>query len=262
VVDAGSTDASTEVARASGATVIEQPNIGYGAAANQGVKQAQTEVTLVLNPDIELIDSSIDTLTAEATRHPDRILVPLTLLPNGSRQEIAHHGPAGWSDLAIALGPPAALPSPLRTKVQPWRASTPTRVDWPVGACIAARTETLKQLGPFDPSIFLYAEDMDLGLRAREAGIETWFWPAARVLHHQSHTTKRAFGGEPYERLARQRHDIVERRLGPRAAARDDLLQALTFANRVALKRLLRQPADRERAQLAALRAGRGNATR
>jgi N-acetylglucosaminyl-diphospho-decaprenol L-rhamnosyltransferase len=262
VVDAGSTDESSDIARASGATVIEQDNIGYGAAANLGVNEAQTDVTIVLNPDIELIDSSIEDLAAEANRHPDRILVPLTLLPDGSRQDIAHHGPAGWSDLAIALGPPAALPSPLRTRIQPWRANAPTRVDWPVAACIAARTETLRQLGPFDPAIFLYSEDLDLGLRAREAGIETWFWPAARVVHHQSHTTERAFGGEPYERLARQRHDVVARRLGPRAAARDDLLQALTFANRMALKRLLRQPADRERAQLAALRATRSNTAR
>jgi hypothetical protein len=34
-------------------------------------------------------------------------------------------------------------------------------------------------------------------------------------------------------------------------------LQALTFANRVALKRLLGRPADREREQLAAVRRTR-----
>jgi GT2 family glycosyltransferase len=115
----------------------------------------------------------------------------------------------------------------------------------------------LRRLGPFDPEIFLYSEDMDLGLRARAAGLEIWFWPAARVIHHRSHATTRAFGGEPFARLARQRHDVVARRLGERAAARDDLLQALTFANRVALKRLLRRPADREREQLAAIRTVR-----
>ena len=80
------------------------------------------------------------------------------------------------------------------------------------------------------------------------------------MIHHQSHATTRAFGGEPYERLARQRHDVVARRLGERTAARDDLLQALTFANRVALKRLLRRPAGREREQLAAVRSLRGRA--
>jgi len=42
-----------------------------------------------------------------------------------------------------------------------------------------------------------------------------------------------------------------------RAAARDDALQALTFANRAALKRLLGRPAVREREQLAAVRRAR-----
>ena len=258
VVDAASTDDSVAVARAHGARVIEGDNAGYGAAANAGVAACDAAVAVVLNPDVELVDDSLDALAAAVT--PDRILVPLVLLPDGSRQDIAHNGPAGWSDLAIALGPPAALPEPLRTKVEPWRAHAPRKVDWPVGACIAGRTDTLRRLGPFDPAIFLYSEDLDLGLRAQAAGIETWFWPQARVIHHQSHATTRAFGGEPYERLARQRHDVVARRLGERTAARDDLLQALTFANRVALKRLLRRPAGREREQLAAVRSLRGRA--
>ena len=77
------------------------------------------------------------------------------------------------------------------------------------------------------------------------------------MVHHQSHATLKAFGGEPFERLARQRHDVVARRLGERAAARDDALQALTFANRAALKRLLGRPAVREREQLAAVRRAR-----
>ena len=258
VVDAASTDDSVAVARARGARVIEGDNAGYGAAANAGVAACDAAVAVVLNPDVELVDDSLDALAAAVT--PDRILVPLVLLPDGSRQDIAHNGPAGWSDLAIALGPPAALPEPLRTKVEPWRAHAPRKVDWPVGACIAGRTDTLRRLGPFDPAIFLYSEDLDLGLRAQAAGIETWFWPQARVIHHQSHATTRAFGGEPYERLARQRHDVVARRLGERTAARDDLLQALTFANRLALKRLLRRPAGREREQLAAVRSLRGRA--
>ena len=171
VVDAASTDDSVAVARAHGARVIEGDNAGYGAAANAGVAACDAAVAVVLNPDVELVDDSLDALAAAVT--PDRILVPLVLLPDGSRQDIAHNGPAGWSDLAIALGPPTALPEPLRTKVEPWRAHAPRKVDWPVGACIAGRTDTLRRLGPFDPAIFLYSEDLDLGLRAQAAGIET-----------------------------------------------------------------------------------------
>jgi N-acetylglucosaminyl-diphospho-decaprenol L-rhamnosyltransferase len=255
VVDSGSVDESAAVARDAGAEVLPLDNVGYGPAANAGVARCPAEVVVVLNPDVELVDDSLADLAAQV--QADRLYVPLVLLPDGRRQDVAHNGPGGWSDVAIALGPPAALPPPLRRRVQPWRDRQPRRVDWPVAACLVARTETLRRLGPFDPEIFLYAEDLDLGLRAREAGIETWFWPSARVVHHQSHATTKAFGGEPFERLARQRHDVVARRLGERAAARDDALQALTFANRVTLKRLLGRPAVREREQLAAVRRAR-----
>ena len=255
VVDSGSDDDSVLVAREAGAEVLSLDNVGYGAAANAGVARCSAEVVAVLNPDVELVDDSLADLAAQARR--DRLYVPLVLLPDGRRQDVAHNGPGGWSDVAIALGPPVVLPPPLRRRVQPWRDRQPRRVDWPVAACLVARTDTLRRLGPFDPEIFLYAEDLDLGLRAREAGIETWFWPSARVIHHQSHATLKAFGGEPFERLARQRHDVVARRLGERAAIRDDALQALTFANRVALKRLFGRPAGREREQLAAVRRAR-----
>jgi hypothetical protein len=77
------------------------------------------------------------------------------------------------------------------------------------------------------------------------------------VCHHRAHSSAVAFGGEPFERLAAARHDVVGRRLGRRRAALDDALQTLTFASRIALKTVLRRPTGRERAQLRALRAGR-----
>jgi GT2 family glycosyltransferase len=116
-----------------------------------------------------------------------------------------------------------------------------------------AKTATLRQLGPFDERIFLYAEDLDLGLRAAERDVETWFWPNTRVLHRRAHSTHVAFGGEPFERLARARHDVIERRLGGRRARLDDATQALTFASRGSLKRMLGRDAQRERRQLAAV---------
>ena len=129
-----------------------------------------------------------------------------------------------------------------------------------MGCAIVARTDTLRALGPFDESIFLYGEDLELGLRARERGVQTWLWPAARVVHHRAHSSATAFGGEPFERLAAARHDVVRRRLGRRRATVDDALQTLTFASRIAVKTVLGRPAGRERAQLRCACAARGGA--
>src|SRR5581483_7948607 len=183
-----------------------------------------------------------------------RLCGPLVLGADGRRQDSAHPPPAAWPDVVRALVPPAALPLAPSLPLTPWRAAAPRRVGWLVGCAVIARTSLLARLGPFDERLFLYGEDLDLGLRAAQAGVESWFWPGARVLHHGAHASGRAFGGEPFEALAAARHDVIERRLGAPRARLDDRLQALTFASRVAVKSLLRRPAQRERRQRAAIR--------
>jgi len=130
-------------------------------------------------------------------------------------------------------------------------------VGWAVGCALAARTETFRRLGPFDGTIFMYGEDLELGLRASEHGVETWFWPQARVLHHRAHSSRREFGGEPFELLATGRRDVVARRLGRSRVKLDAVAQAVTFASRIAVKRALGRPVERERRQLSALSRAR-----
>jgi N-acetylglucosaminyl-diphospho-decaprenol L-rhamnosyltransferase len=228
-------------------------NVGFGRGCNRGLAGVGEPVTALVNPDVELVDDSLLELVAEASRN-DRLLAPLVISSDGSRQDSVHPVPTSAAELVHAVVPPAAVPGRLGEWLAPWRASEPRRVGWAVGAALVARTETLRQLGPFDERIFLYAEDLDLGLRAAERGVESWFWPAARVLHHRAHATDPAFGGEPFSLLARARHDVIARRLGSGRARVDDAVQALTFASRGALKRILGRDADRERRQLDAVR--------
>ena len=239
-VSSGSSDGGAAAVRERGGTVIElDENVGYGRGINIGLRAAEEPVAVVVNPDVELVDASLAELAAEAARHDDRLLAPLVLLPDGTRQDSVHTDRA---DLARAVVPGRA---------GPWDADEPRRVTWAVGCAIAARTDTLRRLGPFDESAFMYAEDLELGLRAAEQGVETWFWPAARVLHKRAHSTHAAFGGEPFDLLAQRRRAVMQQRRG--SANKDDLIQAATFANRIALKTLLRRPREREKAQLKAL---------
>ncbi len=240
--------------------MLELANVGYGRAANEGLEHVRDAACVVLNPDVELVDGSLAALAGEALREdaPERLLAPLVLRPDGSRQDSVHPEPVSGAAVLNALVPPAVLPPPLRSAVQPWRSDRPRPVAWPVGCCVGARTQTLRRLGPFDRRIFLYGEDLELGLRARDAGIETWWWPHARVIHYEAHTSRRSFGGEPFEMLAAQRHAVVAERRGQRAARWDDRLQAATFVNRIALKGLARRSNDRERRQLEAVRGPGG----
>jgi N-acetylglucosaminyl-diphospho-decaprenol L-rhamnosyltransferase len=257
VVDSASSDGSAEVAAAHGAHVIRlDRNVGFGRGSNAGVEAATQPVTVVVNPDVELVDDSLAQLASELAGS-DRLLAPLVLLPDGSRQDSAQAEPGTAQALAIAIVPPLLMPGPLRRAACPWTDGRPRKVGWAVGCCVAARTDTLRRLGPFDERAFMYGEDLDLGLRAGDAGIETWFRPEARVIHHHAHSTREHFGGEPYELLARRRRAVVAERRGRTRMILDDLLQAATFADRIAVKALTRRDTTREREQLRALRRAR-----
>jgi GT2 family glycosyltransferase len=260
VVDCASADGSVEVARRAGTVrVALEENVGFGRGCNLGLAQVGQLVTALVNPDVELLDNSLLDIGWEALRGdaPERLLAPLVLSADGSRQDTVHPEPASAADLVRSLIPPALMPGRLGVALAPWRSPRPRPVGWAVGCALVARTVTLRRLGPFDERIFMYGEDLELGLRAGELGIETWFWPGSRVLHHQAHASGREFGGEPFERHAQGRHDAVLRCRGWRAAAVDDVAQAVTFASRMALKAALGRPAARERRQLRAVRSVR-----
>ena len=253
VVDSGSSDGGAALARAHGAEVIELPdNPGFGAASNAGVAAARHDVAVLLNPDCELVDGSLAALAALARAHPHALHAPRLLNPDGSVQRSAHPLPGTPGALIPALVHPPLLPRELRDRAEPHRAGTARTVGWAIAACLAAHTATLRRLGPFDPAVHLFAEDMELCLRARAAGIPTVLHPELRVRHAGGHATLRE--GEPYELLARRRREAVGRTLGPRALALDDLAQAVTFATRAAGHTVLGGDAERPRAQLAALR--------
>jgi N-acetylglucosaminyl-diphospho-decaprenol L-rhamnosyltransferase len=239
-VDSGSTDDGAELARAAGAEVVSlDANRGFGAATNAGVERARHEITALLNPDCELLDAGLATLVARAAE-TEALLVPRLLNGDGSTQRSAHPLPGRPSAVLRALVPGPLLPQPRRTRT----------VGWAIGACVVARTETLRRLGPFDPEAFLFYEDLDLCLRARDQGIATVVDPDVRVRHLGGRSTERAFGSEPFALQARRRREVIGARLGRRALGLDDAAQLLTFALRAAVGH------DRER-NLAALRGVR-----
>ena len=251
-VDAGSRDDGPDVAAAWGAEVVGLPgDPGYGAANDAGVERARFGVTVLLNPDCELLDDSLGALAARARHRPGALHAPRLLDGDGSVQRSAHPLPGTVGALLAAPLPTPLLPRALRERVEPFRAERPRSVGWVIGACLAGATDVLRGLGPFDPAVHLFAEDMDLCLRARAAGMPTLLHPGLRVRHTGGHATRRA--GEPLDLLARRRRTVIGATRGRAARALDDAAQGLTFASRAAGHTLLGGDAVRPRRQLGAL---------
>jgi N-acetylglucosaminyl-diphospho-decaprenol L-rhamnosyltransferase len=234
VVDTGRDDGGARLAREHGATVLERrDNPGFGAASNEAVARVSEDVTVLLNPDV-VAGEALPRL-AEIARERDGLHAPRLLDPDGRVQRSAHPLPGTIGAFLPAVLP--WLPKGIRERAEPYRSDTPRTVGWAIAAALAARTGTLRRF-PFDPAIHLFAEDMDMCLRARKQGVRTIYHPQLTLIHAGRHSV----AAEPYLQLARNRHAVLGSRM-------DDAAQLLTFATRAAIKR----PNDKERAQLSAL---------
>ncbi len=221
VVDSGPDDGGAQLAREAGAHVIERrDNPGFGAANNAALAHVTQPVTVLLNPDTIDHRRVIPELARRAIR--PGLHAPRLLNADGTVQRSAHPLPGTLGAFLPAALP--WLPSALRTRAEPYRSSTPRTVGWAIAACLAAPTHLIR----FDERLHLFAEDMDLCLRARNEGRRTYLHSDLELTHTGGHS----IAAEPFQQLAQNRHDVVRTTRGPRAATLDDAAQLLTFALR------------------------------
>ena len=125
------------------------------------------------------------------------IVGPATRNADGSPQ--VSFGPdltpsSEWRQRRLVRAVQARDPQVLRARLEA-RCSREHEPDWVSGSCLLARRSLLEALGGFDERFFLYEEDVDLCVRARQAGARVVFTPTARVIHRLGRSMERS-GGE------------------------------------------------------------------
>ncbi len=194
VVDAGSGDDTAERARAAGAVALELPNVGFGRSANAGVTALPDDVDAVVicNADTVWEPTSVELLAA-AVRQPGVAAAgPTVTYPDGRPQASARSLP----DLPTALGHALfGLWWPDNPWTRRYRAvdhgGMARDADWLSGCAFAVDRAAFTAVGGFDPAYFLYAEDVDLGVRLRATGGRLVTVPEARVVHEVGASTRR-----------------------------------------------------------------------
>ena len=188
----------------------------------------------------------------------EALLVPRLLNVDGSVQDSAHPLPGTVEALVPALVPRPLLPAKLRRRYEPWRSDVEREVGWAIAACLVARTDLLRRLGPFDPDAFLFYEDMQLCLHAHREGVPTLLVPDVRLRHLGGSSTDRSLGPQALDIHARRRREVMARQ-GRAALMLDDIAELLTHGLRAAGRTLLRRDPEPARRRLRALlRARRG----
>ncbi|MQA76227.1 MAG: glycosyltransferase [Solirubrobacterales bacterium] len=221
VVDNASSDAPAAVAggwKGRHRFIELGENAGFGVASNVGVAEVAEPATVLLNPDTEVLDDGLGRLAAAALELGG-LIGPRVLNPDGTIQPSASGPEVGVWPWVRALVPGAVQPAALLARTEPYRLERRVAVSWLLGACIAGPTDVLRRLGPFDPALHMYGEDVDLGLRAAAAGIGSWLDPGACALfHHGQGSSVVAHGSREGWRAAGTLNwrAVLRRAYGPR----------------------------------------------
>lgn len=200
VVDNASSDGSLEMVRDNFPRVewIANPdNRGFARANNQGLERAQGKYLLLLNPDTEIRDDSVDALTRMVEfmdAHPRAgVCGPSLFYPDGTRQHSAFRFPS-LAQIYMDLFPVnwRLRESRLngRYPFAEYEKGRPFQIDHPLGAALMVRRETAGQVGVLDEDYFIYAEEVDWCMRIKRAGWEIWCVPAAKIVHHEARSTR------------------------------------------------------------------------
>ncbi len=142
---------------------------------------------------------------------------PRIVNPDGSLQASASGPPVGlWPWLRAAV-PAGAGPRWAVERLHPSALETATEVSWLTGCCIAGPRDVLMGLGPFDPAIHMYGEDMDLCIRARIGGVRVAMRPElCQVIHYGKASSERVYGDLGREEAARNGRAVLRRAYGSR----------------------------------------------
>jgi N-acetylglucosaminyl-diphospho-decaprenol L-rhamnosyltransferase len=187
--------------------VVSEVNGGFGAGNNLGVRAVlesgqRPDYVHFLNPDTVVRPGGVRELVRFLETHPKAGLAgSLFEHEDGSLWPRAFRfpSPLGEFEGGCSTGIVSKLLS--RYVVALDMGQEPEQVDWISGASMLMRRAALEATGGFDESFFLYYEEVDLCLRARQAGWECWYVPSSRVMHVRGQSTGVHVTGEGPKRL-------------------------------------------------------------
>jgi GT2 family glycosyltransferase len=192
VVDNGSSDGSAEmVAREFPEAQLVQngENLGFGRANNVAAREARGKAFLLLNPDTVVLDGAIQQLHRFASaQRPEVVAGGRTFFANGALNPGSCWGELSLRSLfCMATGLAQLFPRSLLFNphaLGDWQRDTVREVGVVAGCLLWIRRELWERLDGFDPDFFMYAEDVDLCMRARATGARCMICPDARIVHY------------------------------------------------------------------------------
>lgn len=161
--------------------ILNDENIGFGRANNIGINWANEHVDydylLLLNNDTT-VDSKYLIELQYAIKEDPFIGIVTSKIMYQDRKEIVWYG---GGEINIKRGRP--IITDFNQKPTDFGAEKAKYVSFISGCVMLFTKKSIKEIGGFDDAFFMYAEDMELCLRAKSLGYKLFYQPKSIVYH-------------------------------------------------------------------------------
>ena len=161
--------------------IQNEKNLGYCGGNNIGIKEAKGDYIVILNPDTIVEPNCIEELVSAQNKFGDGLYQPKILSLNeenivqstGNMLHIFGFGFArdkGKKDVNDIV------------EIQ--------KIGYASGTCLFTTRKVIEKIGLLDEFLFLYHDDLDLGWRAAQIGINSYYVPKSKIFHVESYSLK------------------------------------------------------------------------
>jgi GT2 family glycosyltransferase len=195
VIDNGSLDGSVEMVKSKFphvSIVLNNENVGFAKACNQGIQLTHSEYILLLNSDCEATDDfTRDLVKAMEDDSQIGVAGSVLLYPNGKIQK------AGENMISMVkiikeqiLFSSSPVFSESYTEYKNLHACNAVDVDYMSGACMLIRRSALPVTGLLRDDFFMYAEDVEFCARMKSFNYRVVVSPGSHIIHYKSQSTR------------------------------------------------------------------------
>ena len=156
-------------------------NFGYCEGNNIGIRNANGEFIIILNPDTIVESTWIDELFEAYQEFGDGLYQPkiLSLNENNVVQS------TGNMIHVFGFGFARDKGNKVVDKIEEIE-----KIGYASGTCLFTSREVVDKIGLLDEFLFLYHDDLDFGWRAAQIGINSYYVPKSKVFHVESYSLK------------------------------------------------------------------------
>ncbi len=201
--------------------IENRTNVGFGRANNQAVKASSGKYLLLINPDSVVEENTVEEMLKFLDSHPDAGAAGCRILnADGSLQQACRRSfPTPWVALSKIFGLSALFPKSKlfgRYNLTYLDPKEVHEVDAISGSFMFMERSVFDEVGGFDEDYFMYAEDIDLCFKIKQAGYKVYYTPATNIIHFKGESTRSSSFNRTYE-FYRAMSIFVRKRYGQRS---------------------------------------------